>query len=47
MHGAPVYFCFKTLITSNISGSLFKEDPCRKFMLEHDIKNYFQQFTKT
>ena len=32
---------------SFISGTLLKEEPCCKFMLKHDIKNYFRQFTKT
>ena len=31
---------------SFISGTL-KDESCCKFMLKHDIKNYFQQFTKT
>ena len=30
-----------------ISGTLLKEESCCKFMLKHDIKNYFRQFTKT
>ena len=30
-----------------MSGTLLKEGPCCKFMLKHDIKNYFRQFTKT
>ena len=32
---------------SSISGILLKEEPCYKFMLKHEIKNYFRQFTKT
>ena len=30
-----------------ISGTLFKEETCCKFMLKLDIKNYFRQFTKS
>ena len=29
---------------SFLSGTLLKEKPCSKFMLKHDIKNYFRQF---
>ena len=32
---------------SFISGTISREEPCCKFMLKHDIKNYFRQFTKT
>ena len=32
---------------SFISGTLFNEEPCCKFMLKNDIKNYFRQFIKT
>ena len=28
-------------------GIILKQEPWCKFMLKHDIKNYFQQFTKT
>ena len=28
-----------------MSGTLLKEEPCCKFMLNHDIKSYFRQFT--
>ena len=31
---------------SFIGGTLLKEEPCCKFMLKHDIKNYFQQLRK-
>ena len=31
---------------SFISDTLLNEEPC-KFMLKHDIKNYFRQFTKS
>ena len=45
------YFCFKTLMIKVdaffISGTLLKEEPCVKFMLKHEIKNYFRQFTKS
>ena len=30
-----------------ISGTLLKKEPCVKFMLKHEIKNYFRQFTKS
>ena len=30
-----------------ISGTLLKEEPCGKFMLKHDIKNYFRKFKET
>ena len=32
---------------SFISGTRLKKEPCCKFMLKHDNKNYFRQFTKT
>ena len=32
-------------IISLISGALLKEEPCCKFMLKHNITNYFRQFT--
>ena len=32
---------------SFISGTIFKEKPCCKFMSKRDIKNYFRKFTKT
>ena len=32
---------------SFISGTLLKKEPCGKFMLKHEIKSYFRQFTKT
>ena len=32
---------------SFIRSTLLKEEPCWKFMLKHDIKNYFRRFTKT
>ena len=31
-------------MVSFISGTLLKEEPCCKFMLKHEIKNYFRQF---
>ena len=30
-----------------ISGAILKEEPCCKFILKHDIKKHFRQFTKT
>ena len=32
---------------SFISGTLLKKEPCCKFMLKYDIKNYFRQLKKT
>ena len=32
---------------SFITVILLREEPCCKFMLKHNIKNYFGQFTKT
>ena len=32
---------------SFISGILLKDEPCCKFMLKHDIKDYFRESTKT
>ena len=32
---------------SFMSSTLLKEEPCFEFMLKYDIKNYFQEFTKT
>ena len=34
-------------MVSFVSGTLLKKELCCKFMLKCDIKNYFQQFTKT
>ena len=34
-------------MTSFISDTLLKEEPCCKFKLKYDIKNYFRQLTKT
>ena len=31
---------------SFIGGTLLKEKPFSKFMLKHDIKDYYRQFTK-
>ena len=30
-------------MTSFISGTLLKEEPCCKFMLKYEFKNYFRQ----
>ena len=32
---------------SFITGTLLNEEPCCKFMLNHDIKNHFLQFANT
>ena len=32
---------------SFINDTLLNEEPCCKFMLKHDIKNYFGQLTKS
>ena len=39
-------FIVKEMI-SFVRGTLFKEEPCCKYMLKYDIKNHLRQFTKT
>ena len=34
-------------MTSFLSGTLLKEELCCKFMLKHEVKNFFSYFTKT
>ena len=35
------------MFSSFMSGTLLKEEPCCKFMLNYNIKSYFREFTKT